>query len=202
MKFSPSVPFASIFFVFLVCSVGNSAAQQKKLIHKARTTVIIPGLRREFDAELANISIETNPGWKAEETDDAKEHIYQLIFTDPEDSSKKFLSLLVDQYDSKGFDSTKWAELMKSIRISYGDRGIAIRPLNQAMTSAGMQDSTGILASYEILTRHPDFIEYVDAIVGKTSLVLLSAPMKTDEYQQKIAYFRDIAASVKLGKLK
>jgi hypothetical protein len=180
----------------------GSFAQQKKVIHKARTTVIIPGLRREFDAELANISIEVNPGWQAEEIDDAKDHIYQLIFTDPEDSAKKFLSLLVDQYNSKDFDSTKWEGLKKSIRISYGDRKIAIRPLEDRMTDKAAFDSTGILAYYEILTRHSDHIEYVDAIVGKTSLVLLSAPMKTEEYQQKSPYFRDIAGSIRLGKLK
>ncbi|MFI5264379.1 MAG: hypothetical protein ACHQM6_07685 [Candidatus Kapaibacterium sp.] len=191
-------------FIFLICFLLplGVQAQEKKLIHKARTTVIIPGLRRELDAELANISIEVNPGWQTEEIDNAKDHIYQLIFTDPEDSAKKFLSLLVDHYDSKDFDSTKWEGLRKSIRISYGDRGIAVRPLMEKMNDKATFDSSGILAYYEILTRHPDHIEYVDAIVGKTSLLLLSAPLKTEEYQQKIPYFRDIAGSIRLGKSK
>jgi len=191
-------------FIFIICFLLplGIKAQEKRLIHKAKTSVIIPGLRREFDAELMNISIETNPGWKAEEIEDPKDHVYQLVFSDPEDSTKKFLSILVDQYNSKDFDSTKWEALKKSIRISYGDRKIAVRPLFDTITGPAVRDSTGILAYYELLTRHPDYIEYVDAIVGKTSLVLLSVPMKSEEYQQKIAYYRDIAGSIKLGKVK
>ncbi len=173
-------------------------SQQERIIHKPQTTVIIPGLRREFTATLAMIKIAVNPGWRAEEIENDSDHIYQLLFTDPEDSSKTFLTLTAENFHSNGFDSVKWENLKKSIRISYGDRGIAVRPLADKITEQAVRDSTGILASYEILTRHPDFIEYVDAFVGKTSLLLLSAHIKTEEYRQNIDYFRDIAESVRL----
>jgi hypothetical protein len=192
------------FLLLFFCTFFPAAnfAQQKKILHKPQTSIVIPGLRRAFDAELAAIHIEVNPGWQGEEIEDSTEKIYQLIFTDPEDSSKKILSLLMQHYESKGFDSTQWERLKKSIRISYGDRGIAVRPLSEQMTDEKARDSTGVLAFYELLTRHTDFIEYVYAIVGQRSLLLLSAPLKTEEYQQKVPYFQSVAGSIRLGKSK
>ena len=105
----------------------------------------------------------------------------------------------MEQYESKGFDSAEWNSLKKSIRESYGNRGIGLRPLDEQITDPAMRDSSGVLARYELLAKHPDYLEYIDAIVGKTSLVLLTVQLKPEEYAQKIGYFRDIAASVKLG---
>ncbi len=186
--------------VFISITLGTSFAQQKKLIHKPRTAVIIPGLRREFSAELAKISIEANPGWQAEEVIDSSEHIYQLLFTDLEDSSKRMLSLLMYPSNLPTFDSAVWSNLKKSVRESYGNRGIAIRPLDEHLTSKSKQDSSGVIASYEILAKHTDFIEYIDAIVTKNSLVLLTVPIKPEKYQRVINYFRDIAQSIKIGR--
>lgn len=188
-----------ILFCFLFPLQGF--AQQKTITHKARTTVVIPGLRREFDAELANLSIEVNPGWQAEEIDDSIEHIYQLVFTDPYDSTK-ILSLLMERYESKGFDSITWSSLKNSIRESYGNRGIALRPLDEQITGTGMRDSSGVIARYELLAKFSDHLEYIDAIVGKTSLTLLTMPLKSEEYRKKIGYYRDIAGSIKLLKSK
>ena len=182
----------------IIFITDRSLAQEKKIIHKARTSVIIPGLRREFVSELAHISIETNPGWQGEETYDDSDHIYQLVFTDPIDSNKRFLSLLMQQYDSKGFDSSKWDKLKQSIRESYGNRNIAVRPLNDGISGPGYRDTTGIIAHYEILAKHHDYIEYIDAVVGKSALLLVTVPIKPDEYMMKIGYFRDVASSLKL----
>jgi hypothetical protein len=188
-------------FLFCIFLPFHGYAQQKKIIHKARTSMVIPGLRREFDAELANLSIEANPGWQAEESIDSIEHIYQLAFTQPDDSTK-ILSLLMERYESKGFDSLRWNALRLSIRQSYGDRGIALRPLDEQITNAAMSDSTGIIARYELLAKFSDHLEYIDAVVGKSSLVLLTIPIKSDEYRKKIGYFRDISASIKLERTK
>jgi hypothetical protein len=182
-----------------MCLPVIGLAQETRLVHQPRTSVIIPGLRREFKAELAKLSIEANPGWKSEEIANDSEHIYQLIFSDPEDSMKRCLSLLMEHYESKGFDSTKWNELKKSIRESYGDRGIALRPLSEEVTTAAARDSSGIIARYELLAKHEHYLEYINAVVGKTSLILMTVPFKPDEYSRKIGYFRDIAESIKLN---
>lgn len=174
-------------------------AQETRLVHKARTSVIIPGLRREFKAELAKLSLEVNPGWKAEEIENDSEHIYQLHFTNPEDSTKQYLSLLMEHYESKGFDSAKWNKLKNSIRESYGDRRIALRPLSEKITDSATRDSSGIIARYELLAKHDNYLEYINAVVGKTSLLLMTVPFKFDEYGEKIGYFRDIAESIKLN---
>ncbi len=190
-----------VFFLITVITVtlliDYSFAQQKKVVHKARTSVVIPGLRREFDAELAKISIDINPGWQAEETDDSIEHIYQLLVTDPYDSTK-IASLLMQRYESKGFDSIKWNVLKNSIRESYGNRGIALRPLNDQITDSKSRDSSGVIARYELLAKFSDHLEYINAVVGKKSLVLLTMPLKSEEYRKKISYYREIAGSIKL----
>ncbi|MEP7236052.1 MAG: hypothetical protein ABI778_12225 [Ignavibacteriota bacterium] len=189
--------------VFVATIPLGSTAQIRKITHPARTTIPIPGLRREFIPDIAGLKIETNPGWAAEEIFDSTDQICQLNFFDPADSLKKnIVSILVEKFDSKGFDTAKWEGLKKSIRISYGDQGIAVRPLDDRMAGKKESDSTGILASYELLTRHPDFIEYHDAIVGEKSLVLLSAPMPKEEYQMRIEYLRSIAGSLRINKNK
>ncbi len=188
-------------FLFCLLLPLQGFAQQKKITHKARTTVVIPGLRREFDAELAHISIELNPGWQAEEIEDPIEHIYQLLISDPYDSTK-IASLLMQRFESKGFDSIKWNGLKNSIRESYGNRGIALRPLNEQITSAQMRDSLGVIARYELLAKYSDHLEYINAVVGKKSLVLLTMPLESEAYRKKIGYYREIAGSIKLPECK
>jgi hypothetical protein len=187
--------FPYILFIIL-CS--NAHAQQRKIIHQPQTTVIVPGLRRAFKTDLKNISLEANPGWKAEEIFDSSDNIYQLVFSDPEDSSKRFLSLLLENYRAHTFDSAGWYKLKQSIRESYGDRGIALRPLGDTIFAAVNNDSTVILARYELLAKQNKYLEYICAMVGKTSLILLTVPLEPDEYAQKIIYFKEIAYSVRL----
>jgi len=186
------------YLLFIVLFSINAHAQQRKIIHQPQTTVIIPGLRRAFKPDLENISLEVNPGWKAEEIFDSSENIYQLVFTDPEDSAKKFLSVLLENYRTHTFDSAEWVKLKQSIRESYGDRGIALRPLSYTLFTFGNNDSTGILARYELLARQKEYVEYICALVGKTTLLLLTVPLKPDEYTQKIIYFKEIAYSLRL----
>jgi hypothetical protein len=183
---------------FILFFLGNAFAQQREVIHKPQTSVIIPGLRREFKAELAHITLEVNPGWRAQEIFDSTEKIYQLVFTDPDDSSKRFLSLLLENYRTDKFDSTEWNKLKQSIRVSYGNRGIALHELSDLLFKAELSDSSGILARYELLTKQKDYLEYINAMVGRTSLILLTVPLTPEEYDRKIAYFMEVAQSLKL----
>ena len=106
----------------------------------------------------------------------------------------------MQRYESKGFDSIKWNVLKNSIRESYGNRGIALRPLDDQITDSKTRDSSGVIARDELLAKFSDHLEYIDAVVGKKSLVLLTIPMKSEQYRKKIGYFRDVAGSIKLGR--
>ncbi|MDP4219589.1 MAG: hypothetical protein Q8916_01805 [Bacteroidota bacterium] len=177
-------------------------AQNKKIRHPAQTSTILPGLRRVFHATLTDISIEANPGWDAEESYDETRRIYRLVFSNPQDSSQTFLSCLVEPYHGSTSDSAHWNKLKASIRESYGNRGIAVHDLGETLSFGSQADSSGILARYELLAKHDDYLEYVDAVLGRTELVLVTAPVKPEEYQARIPYLRNVAESLKLHGVK
>jgi hypothetical protein len=183
-----------IFFASISC-----LAQKRVVIHKPETTTIYPGLRRLFKPDLAKISLEANPGWKAIETLDSAKGIYQLLFTDPVDSSITNLSLIMEHYRRNSFDTAEWSSLKRSIRESYGNRGIGVYPLQDTIISQKTVSDTNIVARYELLAKQGESIDYVCAVIGGTSLILITIPIKPDEYAEKITYFKGIAYSVRLS---
>jgi hypothetical protein len=188
--------------LLLTFSAFTTFAQQKRIVHKPQTHDIIQGLRRKFIADLSNLTIDVNPGWRAAEIYDSSIFVYELTFTDPKDTSVKFLTVLIDRYDPVNFDSIKWSTLRKSIRESYGDHGIPIRQLGDYIPDKASSDSTGIIATYELLAKHEKYVEYVCAMVSKSSLILLTVPIDPKEYNEKINYIRDISGSIRIGKNK
>lgn len=185
----------AILFLFItVLSPMGTFAQKNVIIHQPQAELKLPGLLRPFKPVLAKYTFEIHPGWLVKEIFDSSKQLTMIECLDPRDTDRLIVSIL--SYPYTNLDSAKWAQSKEYFRTRYGDKGIGLKDLSETDTIA-INPPNGILAVYEVVAKFPDHLEYLAQIVTRSETLLFKVPLATEEYGQRIDYFRRIVSDLK-----
>jgi hypothetical protein len=190
---------ASAYAALLLCMFlgpTNASSQDRSVVHKPQATLGIQGFLRRLNLQLADYSVELNPGWLVTESKDSSNGITKVLCVDPTDSLHLFLEMISHPADGEHFSVQEWEKLKDQLRAGYGDRKIGTKVLfdTNMISKTG---SHGVQAIFEILARLPDRLQFAATVVTKTETILLTADIPNDDYLSKINYFATIVSSVR-----
>ena len=155
-----------------------------------------PLLRRKFKPRLLPFTIETNPGWSCREILNAQ-HVYSLDFIDPTDSSLPIYSMVFTPIEAGNVDSVAWEHFKLHVVTDFGNRGYAVRPLNDfVQTDAKARSIIG--RGWEFISRSKDTVyEYHAMYLLPHDALLVSAPLGMTVDASSLKYFESVARSFK-----
>ncbi|HET9137273.1 MAG TPA: hypothetical protein VFO76_11590 [Candidatus Kapabacteria bacterium] len=186
-----------LFLLFILLLPSFAIAQQRVIVHKPEVELTLLGLLRPFKPVLTKYIVEIHPGWLIKELFDSSKGVTTILCLDPADSMHLIMSLI--SYPYQGLDSIKWAASRQFLQTKYGDAGIGIKTLSD-QDSITANPKNGILAVYEGLAKLPDHLEYLASVATTQEAILIRVPLSTDEYNDRISYFRKIIEDIKVKK--
>ncbi len=179
----------------LIMPLGASNAQTKKIVHPPQAGTGLPGLIRPFSPELAHYTIPLDPSWVLTETYDSSRGLATLVGTMPDDSLVLMFKCISRPANGNTLTSGQWGSLKDQLRSGYGDRKVGTMVLFD--TTLIGHPVRGVIAIFEILARMPDHLEFAAAVVTTREILLITAPIVTEEAAQRISYYRSILSELR-----
>jgi hypothetical protein len=145
---------------------------------------------------FTHYTIERHPSWPAKEEFDSTSGVTVLTCTKPDDSSAVIYRCVSHPYDAKHFDSVQWNSTKEQIKTGYGDRGIGVMVVFDSSLYA--KPVGGVVGRFEVLAKYSAGVEYAAAIMTTKEALLFTAQIPTDEFTDRLSYFRTIVRDIKI----